>query len=169
MVSGAYTLYYYDGDGVIRRKKSSSPSADDYYYYGATGLYGVDHDSTYRSFARLGGQLLGSSDGFFILQDGRGDVVALVSNGVASVPTGAIVGAYTYDAYGEARSIDEINDIVSPFRFAGGLFDGSTGKYVFGARTYDPGQGRWMTKDAYQGSVGDPLSLNRYAYLAMTR
>jgi RHS repeat-associated protein len=112
----------------------------------------------------LGGQLLGSSDGFFILQDVRGDVVALVSNGIVGETNGKIVGAYTYDAFGSTRSIQEIQNITSPFRFAGGLYDSSSGNYIFGVRMYAPDQGRWLSKDSYLGSAEDPLSLHRYVY-----
>jgi len=137
---------------------------NEYYFYGSGGLSTVKSNGISHHFSRLGGQLLGSSDGFFILQDVRGDVVALVSNGIAGEANGKIVAAYTYDAFGSTRSIQEIENITSPFRFAGGLYDSSSGNYIFGVRMYAPDQGRWLSKDAYLGSAEDPLSLHRYVY-----
>lgn len=157
------TRYYYSPDGVLRRKMKVNEE-NEYYFYGSGGLSTVKSNGISHHFSRLGGQLLGSSDGFFILQDVRGDVVALVSNGIAGEANGKIVAAYTYDAFGSTRSIQEIENITSPFRFAGGLYDSSSGNYIFGVRMYAPDQGRWLSKDAYLGSAEDPLSLHRYVY-----
>jgi RHS repeat-associated protein len=157
------TRYYYSSDGVLRRKMEVNEE-NEYYFYGSGGLSTVKSNGISHHFSRLGGQLLGSADGFFILQDARGDVVALVSNGIAGESNGKIVGAYTYDAFGSTRSIQEIQSITSPFRFAGGLYDSSSGNYIFGVRMYAPDQGRWLSKDSYLGSAEDPLSLHRYVY-----
>lgn len=36
---------------------------------------------------------------------------------------------------------------------------------MFGTRYYDPSVGRWTQQDAAAGSIGDPSSVNRYAYV----
>ncbi len=51
-----------------------------------------------------------------------------------------------------------------PFMYTGGLYDGVTGLYLFGARFYEPTIGRFMTEDLYLGHSSDPSSLNRYVY-----
>ncbi|WP_084628954.1 MULTISPECIES: RHS repeat-associated core domain-containing protein [Paenibacillus] len=33
------------------------------------------------------------------------------------------------------------------------------------ARWYDPNAGRFVPKDPYQGTIANPLSLNRYSYV----
>ncbi|MHC4268584.1 MAG: RHS repeat-associated core domain-containing protein [Planctomycetota bacterium] len=49
-----------------------------------------------------------------------------------------------------------------PFGFAGGLHDRDTGLVRFGARDYDPGIGRWTTKDPIDFAGGD---VNLYGYV----
>gem|GEM_PF-6271524 len=61
------------------------------------------------------------------------------------------------------RAAQKQRTVFNKFKFAGGL-QSNTGNYAFGSRIYAPGQGRWISMDAYQGNVSDPLSLNRYAY-----
>ena len=43
--------------------------------------------------------------------------------------------------------------------------DDETGLYYYGARYYNPELGRFMTTDALRGSINNPASLNRYAYV----
>ncbi|MFT4579434.1 MAG: RHS repeat-associated protein [Nitrospinales bacterium] len=43
--------------------------------------------------------------------------------------------------------IADTNPGFQPFGFAGGLYDASTGLTRFGARDYDPENGRWTSKD----------------------
>jgi mannose-6-phosphate isomerase-like protein (cupin superfamily) len=72
--------YFYDISGNMLRE-SDDARQDQYYYYGSNRLIckfdskmGVMH-----SYVRTGLQLHSSSDGFYFIADGRGDVVALVS------------------------------------------------------------------------------------------
>ncbi|HYA42138.1 MAG TPA: RHS repeat-associated core domain-containing protein, partial [Syntrophobacteraceae bacterium] len=53
---------------------------------------------------------------------------------------------------------------IIPYTFTGHELDPETGLYYFGARYYDPAQGRFITPDSIVQSPGDPQSLNRYAY-----
>ena len=82
---------------------------------------------------------------------------------LVSETDGSVVGYYTYDAFGGLRATQKDVGKFNKFKFAGGL-QSATGNYVFGARLYSPGEGRWISLDGYRGSAGDPLSLNRYAY-----
>ena len=157
--------YFYDISGNMLRE-SDDAHQDQYYYYGSNGLtciydskLGVKH-----SYIRAGLQLLSSSDGFYYIVNGRGDVVALVSNRAATYyNSGDIIGYYVYEPFGGLRAAQKQRTVFNKFKFAGGL-QSNTGNYAFGSRIYAPGQGRWISMDAYQGSVNDPLSLNRYAY-----
>ncbi|MFB5759848.1 RHS repeat-associated core domain-containing protein [Paenibacillus medicaginis] len=50
-------------------------------------------------------------------------------------------------------------------RYSGEYWDDTTGLQYLRARWYDPGVGRFMGEDTYQGEVTDPLSLNLYTYV----
>jgi len=44
------------------------------------------------------------------------------------------------------------------------MYDEETGLYYLKSRYYDPETARFLNEDTYKGNVGDPLSLNLYAY-----
>ena len=52
------------------------------------------------------------------------------------------------------------------YKFAGYEQDSETGLYYAFARYYNPRLGRFMSADPLGGNIGDPQSLNRYAYVA---
>ena len=146
--------YYSDSRGIQIRENNL------YYFHNSNGVSRIvdASNSTAHNYVRYGVQVLASSDGFFYIVNARGDVVALVSE-----TDGSIVGYYTYDAFGGLRAAQKNTGKFNKFKFAGGL-QSATGNYVFGARLYSPGEGRWISLDGYRGSESDPLSLNRYAY-----
>lgn len=85
-----------------------------------------------------------------ILSDQLGSVVAMVN-----VSTGAMDaekntwtdGGVAYYAWPSKQ----------PFGFAGGLWDGETGNYRFGARDYNPWKQRWWSKDPSRFAGGGGL------------
>jgi RHS repeat-associated protein len=87
---------------------------------------------------------------------------------VVDVATGAAVQTMEHGPWGEvlAESVTAGFERV-PFGFAGGLYDDATGLVRFGAREYDPGTGRWLSKDEarfgggwnfYEYAGGDPVN-----------
>jgi RHS repeat-associated protein len=50
-----------------------------------------------------------------------------------------------HDAFGNV--IEDTSPGLTPFGFAGGIYDHDTGLVRFGARDYDPMVGRWLSKD----------------------
>ena len=70
-----------------------------------------------------------------------------------------IVSAATYHPFGESCT-EESPDC---YLFTGKERD-STDFYYYGARYYDPGHGRFLTRDPLSGSKTTPQSLNRYTY-----
>ena len=62
------------------------------------------------------------------------------------------------------KNIDE-ND-TNAFRYCGEYFDKETGTIYLRARYYNPGTGRFISRDSYAGKLNDPLSLNLYTYCA---
>jgi RHS repeat-associated protein len=64
---------------------------------------------------------------------------------VVNSSTGAIVQRINYDEYGNQLCDD--NPGLTPFGYAGGLYDQHTELTQFGVRDYDPKVGRWIAKD----------------------
>lgn len=71
--------------------------------------------------------------------------------------SGATANSYSYDPYGQTRSSS--GSVVNPFRYAGGYLDGAAGLYKYGARYYDPTEGRFNSQDP----SGQELNLFAYA------
>lgn len=78
---------------------------------------------------------------------------------VVDTATGQVVQEMDFDDFG--RVTRDTNPGFQPFGFAGGLYDRDTGLVRFGARDYDPRNGRWTTKDPIGLGGGDA---NLYAY-----
>lgn len=71
-----------------------------------------------------------------------------------------------FDPYGarDEKVTVVSRDVFDPFRYRFGLVDrGGTGRYLFGVRFYDPGQGVWTQQDSLDAPL-DPVNGNRYAY-----
>jgi RHS repeat-associated protein len=64
---------------------------------------------------------------------------------VVNVATGSVVEEIDYDEFGNVTG--DTAPGLTPFGFAGGLYDGDTGLVRFGARDYDARVGRWTSKD----------------------
>ena len=92
----------------------------------------------------------------YYLCDGLGSVRALTSSG------GAIQNTYEYDAFGTliASSVT----VTNVYLFTGEQFDWELGTYYLRARYMQPGYGRFLTKDTYEGNASDPKSLHQYLY-----
>lgn len=91
----------------------------------------------------------------FYHSDGLGSVRMLTDT------TGLITDTYTYDAYGVSLSASGTSQ--NAFQFAGEQRD-TTGLDYLRARYYDPELGRFISKDAFPGSLTDPMSQHDYQY-----
>jgi RHS repeat-associated protein len=91
------------------------------------------------------GNVIGQTTGgtrWYYLKDGLGSVVALIND------SGATIGnRYGYDPYGKSTFTFGSPTVTSPYRFAAGYLDASTGLYKFGIRYYDPNLGRFTQTD----------------------
>lgn len=111
-----------------------------------------------------------------VLRDAAGD--ALVQSGASGVSW--LLGD-ARDVTATATSGGVLNDLVSYGDFGGATFatsgwdaavgyDGQPGDATLGldeyfSRSYDPTVGSWLEADSWRGDLGDPQSLNRYAYV----
>ena len=78
---------------------------------------------------------------------------------VVNTSSGAVVEQIDYDEFGNVTN--DTSPGLTPFGFAGGLYDKDTGLVRFGARDYDASVGRWTSKDPTRFGGH---SINLYAY-----
>ncbi len=92
----------------------------------------------------------------FFHYDASQNVIAL-SNLV-----GEITDRYVMTAFGEL--LDHVGTSSNPYQFASERFDSQTGLVHMRARDYAPNQGRFLSRDPFDGLLTDPTSLHRYQY-----
>ena len=88
--------------------------------------------------------------------DGHGSVRFLAST------AGAITDTYTFDAFGTL--IASTGTTANNFLFCGEQWDPDLARYFNRARYWEPGIGRFSSRDTIQGSQSDPVSLHQYLY-----
>jgi RHS repeat-associated protein len=90
--------------------------------------------------------------------DSRGSIIALTD------ATGTITDKYAYDPFGKLANSQ--GTTLNPFKYVGryGVIDEGNGLQYIRARYYDPGAGRFISKDAKAGKDNDGQSLNKYVY-----
>jgi RHS repeat-associated protein len=72
---------------------------------------------------------------------------------------------FNADYYPYGQENDYSTSCSPRYKFTGYEYDSETGNYYAYARYYDPRRGRFMSPDPLGGTVGNPQSLNRYAYV----
>jgi RHS repeat-associated protein len=160
--------YAYDADG--RRVKQTVGTAVTNYLWDEQSPYGdvvaeTDGSGAIQASYVLGGsellaQVRGSVAGAtasYPLPDGQGSVRALANS------AGTITDTYRYDAYGNQTSSSGTTP--NPYRYAGQRLDDGTGLYQLRARSYDPGSGRFLSRDTAAVGLSDPAQLDRYVYV----
>jgi len=103
--------------------------------------------------------LNGSSTTSYFLPDVQGSTRALTN------ASGAIISGQTFDysAFGDLVSTGTPN---TDYLYTGQQFDTSTGLYSLRARYYDPGVGRFNSRDTWAYDFQKPMEFNRYVYTA---
>ena len=102
-----------------------------------------------------------------ISQDRTGNVNYYNYDGLGSTRSltngnGQVTDTYLYSAYGQL--IDQAGSTSNNYLFAGEQFDSALDQYYLRARYYDAGNGRFTQMDTYQGRMGEPVTLHKYAY-----
>ncbi len=138
--SNGTTNYRYDGTGLSTSTDSNGNRT------AFTNTPDGDVVSENISVGQLG--CMGSGGAictYYYLHDGLGSTVALVDS------TGTVQNRYAYDPWGNAIAAGTTGSVPNPFRYAGAMFDSSSGLYKMGERYYDPSIGRFTQL----GSLGD--------------
>ena len=92
----------------------------------------------------------------YYLSDGHSDVRLLADD------KGIITDIYLYDVYGVR--LNHTGESENSMQYLGQQYDESTKLYNMRARYMSPDTGRFISMDAYQGSIYDPASLHKYTY-----
>jgi RHS repeat-associated protein len=153
--NGATGQYSYDGKG--QRIKSITSSGTTLYVYDAMGRLVAEYTS---------GNATGSGTSYITAD-------ALGSPRVITAQDQSVKARHDYLPFGEeipagygSRTAQQgyIADTLRQ-KFTGKERDSESGLDYFGARYYASGLGRFNTADTLVGSIGNPQTLNRYAYV----
>jgi len=123
--------------------------------------WGLDLSGTMDGAGGVGGLLWmtvpsGANAGtYFCAYDGNGNVMALVS-----AADGSVAARYEYGPFGELIRATGPMAKVNPFRFSTKHQDEETGLVYYGYRYYDPGTGRWVSRDP----IAELGGLNLYGF-----
>jgi RHS repeat-associated protein len=94
----------------------------------------------------------------FYSYDGHGSVRQLTD------ASASITDTYTYEAFGIL--IDRTGTTPNDYLYTGEQFDANLGFYYLRARYMNPFNGRFLTRDSFEGVSFDPESLHKYLYTA---
>jgi RHS repeat-associated protein len=152
------TAFVYDGWNLIA----------EYLVLGTSNLsllrtytWGLDLSGSLQDAGGVGGLLQISAfspSAFSVLPvyDGNGNVTGLVD-----ATTGAPAGKYDYDAFGETVLIEGTYAETNSFRFSTKYADSESGFLYYGFRYYNPGTGRWLSRDPIEERGG----VNLYGFV----
>lgn len=158
--------YVYDGDG--RRVARISGGQTTRYVLDPTGgdVYSVlaETDGSnqvlryYLYGEGLVSQIAGSDHRYYHFDQG-GNTLALTDD------RGVVTDRYAYEPFGNTTVQGSSHN---PFRFVGehGVMDDGNGLLHMRARYYRPDLRRFVSLDALNGQVTDPMTLNRYQYVS---
>jgi RHS repeat-associated protein len=76
--------------------------------------------------------------------------------------SGAVTDSFDYSAYGELAGSTGSTD--QPYQYNGEQFDPAVDSYYLRQRYYDPGIGRFLSRDSFMGDPNLPPSLNPYLF-----
>ena len=96
------------------------------------------------------------SERLYYMHDGLGSVRQLLD------ATGEVETSYAYDPFGVPVMGGEVPN---PYQYTGEAWDAEVELLYLRARYYQPGVGRFITKDPWAGDIWQPGTLNRYAYV----
>ncbi|MBI4492852.1 MAG: hypothetical protein HY690_08685, partial [Chloroflexi bacterium] len=161
-IGSTSSTYGYDGDG--KRVSATVGANSTVTYYDVNGSLPVVLDDGTRKYVW--------GLGLAYAVDNAGNVEVYHEDGLGSVraitdASAQVVQTYQSDEFGVASLTQVAPGVQSqPFQYTGEPRDGETGFVNLRARLYDPATGRFLQRDPFPGFDTDPLSLNRYSYVA---
>ncbi len=143
-------------DGVMRQHVWDETSA-----YGDVILDLDGNGAPVSGYTLAGNRIVAQTDAnhvpSYFLQDALGSTRGLTSGST-------VTQSYNYDAFGSL--LGDVGTLATNYLFAGQQYDSATGLYSMRARYYDPGVGRFLSRDTWAVALDDPIELNRYNYTA---
>ncbi len=97
-----------------------------------------------------------TSTAAYFLHDGQGSVRQMAD------ATASITDTVAYSAFG--RTLAATGSTPSPYRYGGQWEEPRSRLYHLRARWMDPGVGRFLSTDPFEGDAARPFSLHRYLY-----
>ncbi len=95
-------------------------------------------------------------DTHFYHYDGLGSTRAL------SDQMAVVTDRYDYEAFGQLRQ--QSGETENNYLYTGEQVDPNTGNYYLRARFYNPGSGRFLSMDRFDGINQEPVTLHKYLY-----
>ena len=139
-VNGEKTVYVWDGDQVVM-ELSKGGAVQKRYIRGNDLVYADKGENTEKTY---------------YVTDMHGNVVQLLDE------SGNVTKTYEYDSFGNEVKPEKKDE--NPYRYCGEYYDKETEEVYLRARYYEPGVGRFITRDTYTGESDEPLSLHLYTY-----
>ena len=139
-VNGEKTIYVWDGDQVVM-ELSKGGAVQKRYIRGNDLVYADKGENTEK---------------MYYVTDMHGNVVQLLDE------SGNVTKTYEYDSFGNEVKPEKKDE--NPYRYCGEYYDKETEEVYLRARYYEPGVGRFITRDTYTGESDEPLSLHLYTY-----
>lgn len=93
---------------------------------------------------------------YYYLFNGQSDVVQIINR------DGNPVNTYRYDEWGNI--IEQQEQISNSIKYVGEQYDNETGLYYLKSLYYDPVMGRFLSKDTFEGTITNQMTLNVYTY-----
>ncbi|MHB8876881.1 MAG: RHS repeat-associated core domain-containing protein [Myxococcaceae bacterium] len=156
----------YDYDRSLQRTKRTTQTEnveyvlDDKFVLQEADGSQASHPATRRyHFATNALAVMDGATTSFLSVDGQGSVTDATST------SGSLTSARQYDAWGRYRNNSAPTPTEPKLGYTGHQYDTETGLIYARARYYDPELGRFLSRDAFEGSLNDAPSLNRYAYV----
>ena len=160
--SGSTVTYLVDGENRRLARELNGTTTSEYLYKNALNVV-AQLDGNGNLVTRY---VFGSKRNVpDYLVDTNGNKYRLLSDHLGSLrlvvnaATGMVAEEIDYDEFGNVTS--DTSPGLTPFGFAGGLYDAATGLARFGVRDYDAGVGRWTSKDPIRFKGG----MNLYGYV----
>ena len=139
-VNGEKTVYVWDGDQMVM-ELSKGGAVQKRYIRGNDLVYADKGENTEKTY---------------YVTDMHGNVVQLLDE------SGNVTKTYEYDSFGNEVKPEKKDE--NPYRYCGEYYDKETEEVYLRARYYEPGVGRFITRDTYTGESDEPLSLHLYTY-----